>query len=97
MRTVDQVGRIGGEEFMVLAPETNLDGAASLAERIRSAVEGHRFAYQSQPINVTVSVGFAVAEFGASAEYDRLKHVAAEALSEAKATGRNRCVIRSLS
>lgn len=97
MRAVDQVGRIGGEEFMVLAPETSLDGAASLAERIRSAVAEHPFAYQGESIAVTVSVGFAVAEFGTSAEFDRLKHLAAEALSEAKSTGRNRCVIRSLS
>ena len=39
MRTVDTVGRVGGEEFMVVAPETDLEGAAILGERIRSTVE----------------------------------------------------------
>lgn len=96
LRAVDQVGRIGGEEFMVLAPETNLDGAVALAERIRSAVEAAIFTYKDQSIRVTVSVGFAVAETGAAADYDQLKHVAAAALSEAKQGGRNRCVIQAV-
>ncbi len=96
MRAVDQVGRIGGEEFMVLAPETNVEGAAALAERIRSAVESAQFSYQDQPILVTVSVGFAVAGPGNTIAYDELKHEAAAALSEAKQTGRNRCVVRAL-
>ena len=97
IRAVDQVGRIGGEEFMVLAPETNLDGAVALAERIRLAVEMTTFYYQGQAIRVTVSAGFVVADRGVVADYDQLKHVAAAALSEAKATGRNRCVVRMFS
>src|SRR5262249_5280089 len=97
MRAVDQVGRIGGEEFMVLAPETSMDGAAALAERIRSAVEAAEFSYKGEAIRVTVSVGFAVADFGSGAEYEQLKHTAAAALSEAKSMGRNRCVIQSIS
>jgi diguanylate cyclase (GGDEF)-like protein len=97
IRAVDQVGRIGGEEFMVLAPETNLEGAHALAERIRQAVEMTPFSYQEQTIRVTVSSGFIVAERGVAADYDQLKHAAAEALAEAKATGRNRCVVRMFS
>jgi diguanylate cyclase len=97
LRTVDSVGRIGGEEFLVVAPETSHDGAVGLAERIRSTVEGARFAYQDQSIEVTVSVGFAVAEAGSTADYDQMKHLASAALSEAKAAGRNRCVVRALS
>lgn len=96
LRAVDQVGRIGGEEFMVLAPETNREGAAALAERIRSAVESATFSYKGQSIRVTVSVGFAVAENGVAADYDQLKHFAAAALAEAKQGGRNRCVIRAV-
>lgn len=97
IRTVDHVGRIGGEEFLVVAPETNVEGAMSLGERIRSAVERSTYAYGGESIQVTVSLGFAVAEVGVPAEYDQLKHVAAAALGEAKGMGRNRCVVRSLS
>jgi diguanylate cyclase (GGDEF)-like protein len=96
-RTVDLLGRIGGEEFLVVAPETNLAGAATLGERIRSSVEGHLFVYKEAIIKVTVSIGFAVAEAGVPADYDLMKHTAAAALAQAKVTGRNRCVLSSLS
>jgi diguanylate cyclase (GGDEF)-like protein len=94
VRTVDTVGRVGGEEFMVVAPETNVEGALTLAERIRSAVEGYPFAYNNESIQVTVSVGFVVVDTGLVADYDLLKHHAAAALGEAKAAGRNRSVVR---
>jgi diguanylate cyclase (GGDEF)-like protein len=96
VRGIDFLGRVGGEEFMVVAPETGHAGAASLAERIRAAVAWHAFTYDGARIRVTVSVGFAVAEVGDVAEYDRLKYVAAAALAEAKRDGRNRCVLRRL-
>jgi diguanylate cyclase (GGDEF)-like protein len=97
LRTVDSLGRIGGEEFLVVAPETNMDGAAVLGERIRSSVENHVFAYKDAIIKVTVSAGFAVVEDGVVADYDLMKHVAASALAEAKLAGRNRCVLLSVS
>jgi diguanylate cyclase (GGDEF)-like protein len=93
LRHVDFVGRIGGEEFLVIAPETNAEGAAALGERIRATVEKHVFTYKEHQIRVTVSVGFAVAETGVPADYEQMRHVAASALAEAKATGRNRCVV----
>lgn len=96
VRTIDSVGRIGGEEFEVVAPETNLEGATVLAERIRSAIENSRFFYKGETIRVTASVGFGVAEAGVPADYDQLKHLAAAGLAEAKNTGRNRCVVRVL-
>jgi diguanylate cyclase (GGDEF)-like protein len=96
VREVDYVGRIGGEEFLIVAPGTNFEGATVLAERIRANVERSRTTYNDQVIDVTVSIGFAVAEGGVKAEYDQMKHVAAATLSEAKATGRNRCVVRAL-
>jgi diguanylate cyclase (GGDEF)-like protein len=94
LRTVDTVGRIGGEEFMLVAPETSAEGAAIVAERIRAAVEKSRYLYNDNAISITVSVGMAVAETGLAVEYDGIKYVAAEALAEAKAQGRNRCVVR---
>ena len=79
-----------------MAPETTHEGAVGLAERIRSMVEAARFAYQDQLIEVTVSIGFAVAAAGSNADYDQMKHLAAQALSEAKASGRNRSIVREL-
>lgn len=96
VRTIDSVGRIGGEEFQIIAPETTEDGARILAERIRATVEATPFVYNGEEIHITVSVGFTVAESGVPADYDLLKHVAAAGLGEAKNTGRNRCVVQSI-
>jgi diguanylate cyclase (GGDEF)-like protein len=96
VRTVDTIGRIGGEEFLVVAPETMLEGATTLGERIRTAVESAQIMYKGEVIPVTVSIGFAVAETEMQAEYDQLKHLASACLAEAKAVGRNRCIARSL-
>jgi diguanylate cyclase (GGDEF)-like protein len=96
VRTVDTVGRVGGEEFVVVAPETDLEGAAALAERIRSTVEAGETTYNGVPIRITVSVGMAVAPVGAAVTYEQLRHAAAAALGEAKANGRNRSVMRVL-
>jgi diguanylate cyclase (GGDEF)-like protein len=73
LRTVDSIGRIGGEEFLVVAPETTVDGAVVMAERIRSAVERTAFVYEGAKIEVTVSIGFAVAPAGAKVEFERMK------------------------
>jgi diguanylate cyclase (GGDEF)-like protein len=96
LRTVDTIGRIGGEEFLLLAPETNLEGAATLGERIRLAVETSEYHYKDAKIHVTVSIGFAVALAGAPADFDTIKHAASAAMDEAKNKGRNRCVIRPM-
>jgi len=96
LRTVDTVGRIGGEEFMVVAPETNLEGACILGERIRAAVEGSHYMYKDLPITVTVSLGFAVAEIGIPVEFEMIKYLASDALGKAKSDGRNRCVVSAV-
>jgi diguanylate cyclase (GGDEF)-like protein len=96
VRTVDSTGRIGGEEFAVLAPETTLEGAEVLTERIRSSVEQSSVLYNGEEIRVTVSVGCAVAETDVAVNYEKLKHAAAAALQEAKRTGRNCSVIHIL-
>lgn len=96
VRSVDAVGRLGGEEFMVVAPETTLEGAEKLAERIRSQVAENPIHYRGNDIRITVSVGFVVAEVGAEVDFDTMHHIASDALREAKESGRNRCVIRTL-
>jgi diguanylate cyclase (GGDEF)-like protein len=96
VRTVDAVSRIGGEEFLVVAPETTLDGAKVLAERIRNTVATTPIYYNDEPIHITVSLGFAVAEVGVTTDYEQMKFVAATALSEAKNSGRNRWIVKTI-
>jgi diguanylate cyclase len=96
VRTIDTVGRIGGEEFMVLAPGTDSEGAVVLAERIRKRIEESETIYQQQPVRITVSVGVAAAPENLAVSYDQLKLRAADALGVAKAAGRNRCVVQEM-
>ena len=88
------------EEFVVVARETALDGARSLAERIRRAVEQSRCAWQGQDLGVTVSIGVTVsvglAEFVAGRTERDLMEAADRALYLAKQGGRNRVVAVSL-
>ncbi|MBI3824063.1 MAG: diguanylate cyclase, partial [Planctomycetes bacterium] len=85
---------IGGEEFMVIAPETDMEGAIVLAERIRTGVEKAKFTYKDEMIAVRVSIGFCIAPPEVLSDYEGMKHLAAAALSEAKHTGRNKCVYK---
>jgi diguanylate cyclase len=94
IRATDAIGRIGGEEFMVVAPNTDTSGAEILAERLRASVESQHTSYLNQVIDVTVSIGVGVAPVGVTVMFEQLRELAAAALSHAKATGRNRFVIR---
>ena len=64
IRGSDSVGRIGGEEFLVVAPYTDTGGAEALGERLRHAVEHTPPLYQGSTIPLTVSVGVSIAEAG---------------------------------
>lgn len=85
IRASDALVRWGGEEFIVLAPATRLEGALDLAENIRAEVEAHVFPI---PHGVTVSIG--VAEFQPGMNLESWVRCADEALYRAKAGGRNR-------
>jgi diguanylate cyclase (GGDEF)-like protein len=96
VREVDSVGRVGGEEFLVIARETGLEGAVILAERIRCTVAATPITYGDRQIPITVSVGFAVADVGVPADYQQMTDIAAAALAMAKQSGRNRSEVRAL-
>jgi diguanylate cyclase (GGDEF)-like protein len=81
----DRLGRWGGEEFVVLAPETDLREASRLAERLRVEIASHR--YRSAP-TITASLGLARYEAGDTPE--TLIKRADQALYKAKILGRNR-------
>lgn len=97
VRSIDTVGRIGGEEFMILAPDTPGDGASVLAERLRGAVSAGSTHYQGQEIRLTISLGVAVADAACPVTAEGIRELASAALAEAKASGRNCCVVRPVS
>jgi diguanylate cyclase (GGDEF)-like protein len=91
-RKPDIVGRIGGEEFAVLLPETALSHAALVADRIRKTIADHTLTTHNVNFKVTASIGLAEASVSMPG-LDALMRVADEALYQAKANGRN-CVAR---
>lgn len=88
-RKSDIVGRVGGEEFAVLLPETTLSRARTVAERIRKRVEGLTLTAEGRPVQLTVSVGVAEA-ITSMPGVDALMKAADAALYQAKEGGRNR-------
>jgi diguanylate cyclase (GGDEF)-like protein len=88
-RKPDIVGRLGGEEFAILLPETNLSNAEIVAERIRKKIEGQVLTTHKVNFKVTASIGVAEASVGMSG-VDVLIRAADQALYKAKANGRNR-------
>lgn len=92
IREVDTLGRLGGEEFGVILPETTVAAAAEVGERLRQTVETTGFDKTGRNIRFTVSLGVAGTCKG-DKEFDDLLRRADNALYEAKRQGRNRCVI----
>jgi diguanylate cyclase (GGDEF)-like protein len=90
-RKSDIVGRLGGEEFAVLLPETSLSRAKTVADRIRKRVMSAQIAADKLQFGVTVSIGIAEATVSMSG-IDALMGAADHALYQAKAEGRNRCI-----
>ncbi len=88
VRTVDMVGRYGGEEFIVLLPETPMAGARIVAERIRDAVYERNILHPASKTadRVTVSIGVAT---GPAKRWEDLVKQADDALYAAKENGRN--------
>ncbi|HOU55146.1 MAG TPA: GGDEF domain-containing protein [Myxococcota bacterium] len=93
LRESDLAGRYGGEEFAVVLPHTDLEGARQVAERIRRGCEGVHLPLPTGPLAVTVSIGVTTLKPGMRRPED-LVGQADEALYRAKAEGRNRVVCR---
>lgn len=91
LRKVDRLARMGGEEFLVLCPRTDLEGARLIGERIRSGMESESMPGLPGEALVTVSVGVAVLDPEAD-DAETLLARADARLYEAKGLGRNRVV-----
>ncbi len=88
VRPYDRFGRVGGEEFVILLPGCDLQGAAAVAERVRAAIAAEPVILETGPIDVTASIGVATITDPAQAE--SLLPRADEAMYKAKHGGRNR-------
>jgi two-component system cell cycle response regulator len=91
VRAVDMVSRYGGEEFVIVLPETGSSGAEAFAERLRELIEAHSFTpTRGGPIRITTSIGVSSFPGFGVESVDDLLAAADQALYRAKADGRNR-------
>jgi two-component system cell cycle response regulator len=93
VRGIDLAGRFGGEEFVVVMPDTDIAYAYAVAERLRKSIETTPIEISRAPgkLGITISIGIAAAESESDSAEDLL-HRADQALYRAKKTGRNRVV-----
>jgi diguanylate cyclase (GGDEF)-like protein len=94
VREVDILARYGGDEFIILLPETNLEEAADIAERLRCNMEASQIEIDSIPISTTLSIGVA-GTADRHTEFNELLKWADIALYKAKQAGKNRVHIRN--
>ena len=88
LRDNDLVARFGGEEFVLTLPQTDLEGAAIVAERVRRAVEQLEIATELGPLKFTISIGISISR--SAVPFDQVIETADQALYRAKQGGRNR-------
>jgi diguanylate cyclase (GGDEF)-like protein len=90
MRPYDSVGRYGGEEFLIFAPDCGIDETVSIAERLRVALSAAAMKLSSGPIHMTASFGLSATLPCANHDMRSLIEAADRALYRAKNLGRNR-------
>jgi diguanylate cyclase (GGDEF)-like protein len=93
LRAEDVFARYGGEEFAVICRGNDEKQAQVVGERLRKAVEGHKFVYEGQHIPVTISVGISVLPNPAVKDATDIVSLADQALYKSKNGGRNRVTV----
>jgi two-component system cell cycle response regulator len=98
LRKMDSAYRYGGEEFTVILPETEGDEAATVAERIRSAVEREKFYPRGQKTSVSITISLGVTEYIQEERVAIFVQRADKAMYLSKQSGRNRvsCLFASV-
>jgi diguanylate cyclase (GGDEF)-like protein len=89
-RDTDSVARFGGDEFVIILPDTGWQGALTFAERLRRCVDDYKFGPSDASVNTTISVGVALGRGTDAISADALLKEADAALYKAKTAGRNR-------
>lgn len=89
VRETDFVARFGGEEFVLLMPETTVEQATKVADNLRNSIEQCEFHFKDQRVPVTISCG--LAQFSEGDKVETAFNRADKALYYAKHNGRNRC------
>ncbi len=92
LRSTDTIGRIGGEEFVLLFPNTSLQTAYTVAEKIRTFFESNRVDYEDKMLGITISMGITSLRQG-NTNIEVLLREADEACYAAKDAGRNRTIL----
>jgi diguanylate cyclase (GGDEF)-like protein len=90
-RKYDSAGRLGTQQFLMILPETELDDAARVADRLRHRIDEGEFAFHGKGLNVTVSVGLTQADIETGESADDVIERARGALQQAREEGGN-CV-----
>jgi two-component system, cell cycle response regulator len=89
-REIDQVARWGGEEFLILLPETDVAGAVQHGNKIREMISAKPFIYEGQEINITMSFGVSI--YNGDTSIEKTIDLADQRLYRAKESGRNKVV-----
>ena len=89
-REIDQVARWGGEEFLILLPETNLEGAILQGNKVRELISAKPIIHEGQEIQITMSFG--VSEYSKDTNIEKTIDQADQRLYLAKNSGRNKVV-----
>jgi diguanylate cyclase (GGDEF)-like protein len=89
IREVDLLGRLGGEEFAIILPETDLQGALIVAEKVRLAIEAFSLETEQGLVTFTISIGVTQLSEAKESNEDLIKQADA-LLYQAKHNGRNR-------
>ena len=95
-RPTDDLCRIGGEEFAIILPNTDLSGAYHVAENIRYSLENSPLEYEGQTVKLTASAGVSTTIIADEEHAQSLFKYADECLYEAKASGRNTVINKNL-
>ncbi len=92
LRTSDIAVRFGGDEFVVFLPNTEINGAFSIANKIRKTVENEKLILENIVVFFTISIGVVESDHLSNLDINGVLHNVDKALYEAKKAGRNRVV-----